>query len=155
VVSALVVVLFHKLEGSSEFVSLRSLTDTLLTCWVAIVAVYLGLYYQHYKRAKPRRQLVAELIAYPFQWRDMAEARGAGGPGLSWFSEDMEAEGMRSIPGFDKSPWQQHRLNQTTGTAAAGTGRQELPLVEDVRGEALSLTLLRHYRMRSDCAAGS
>ena len=140
VVSAVIVVIFHSLQHTSAFVSERSLTDTLLTAWVCIAAVYASLYYQHYKRVKWRREVVSNLITYPFQWRDEFESArdGAEAVNLSWWSDDEEVEKRRHIPGFTVSPWHDYRRS--------GDGLSCTESVEEVNGEALSCRLLQRFR---------
>ena len=140
VVSAVIVVTFHSLQDTSAFVSERSLTDTLLTAWFCIAAVYASLYYQHYKRVKWRREVVSNLITYPFQWRDEFESArdGAEAVNLSWWSDDEEVEKRRHIPGFTVSPWHDYRRS--------GDGLSCTESVEEVNGEALSYRLLQRFR---------
>ena len=143
VVSALVVVSFHVLEDSTDFVSQRSLTDTLLTSWICIVVVYLILYRQYHKSATPRRELVSNLIGYPFMWRDMLETKGQT-EWLCWWSDDEAVEHLRHIPGSHVSPWLDFRLNASVSTAPDSfTG--EAPMVEEVHGGALSYRLIQHF----------
>jgi len=144
VVSAVIVVIFHSLENSSsEFVSQRSLTDTLITSWVCIIIIYLVMYRQHYNNVKPRRQLVADLISYPFQWRDLRETTEESNE-LLWWNDGENTERLRRIPGFFVSPWQDYCLGNLSPTGASPVAPAQSH-VEDVRGQALSYRLMQHY----------
>jgi len=154
VISALVVVTFHLLEDSSSFVSEQSLTDTLLICWLGTVILYVALYYSHHQRVKPRRQLVAELMAYPFQWRDIREAaesnKEEGGEELAWWSDDATMKQQQHIPGFVVSPWQDHvRSNPTpsAGTPSVSSSPPEAGSGTLSGGnDSLSCRLLQHFQ---------
>jgi hypothetical protein len=123
VASAIVLVTAHALNENTF--SPQELTETLVASWIIIILVFAALYYRYHKQISSRRQVVDELISYPFELRDNKEKLSSGNSSAppaatvvysSPNSMRMHAKSNK-IPGSEVSPWfdQRHKLSYARG----------------------------------------
>jgi hypothetical protein len=104
VASALIILTAYQLKDTSFF-PMRILTPVLIGTWVAIVVIFVVAYWRFAVGITTRRELIKDLIAYPFYFRDAYEhdklfsdvgPLATQNTGVLWKQE------LKSEDGFDK-----------------------------------------------------
>jgi hypothetical protein len=145
VASSIIVLVAYRLD-ESQF-PLSTLTYTLVATWILIALIFSVLCYRFYHATDARRQLLNELINYPFYFRSLREDlillgevtqdanKSTAAPLISHPKID---ESMKHIPGFVQSPWLDGKPSRTYFGVD----------VPDLQGKSLTSELIRYGKMK-------
>ncbi len=110
VFSALVVLVAFRLR--SNLFPPQTLTLILVITWIIVIVGFSVLYYDFYRTSKKRKDLLQELIQYPFYFRDVKDRFGVKKEVClnDWpIDSPLLEANKKHIPGFSSSPWDDTR----------------------------------------------